>query len=173
MVKNPPAMQEILVQSLGWEDRLKKEMASHTSILTWGIPWREEPGGYSPRGGKESDMTEQLTLLVSHLTSDNSDSKFSSVQSLSHVWLCNPMDCSMPGFPVHHQPLGLSQIHVHGVGDAIQSSHPLPSPSPPALNLPQHQGPFQWVSSSHQVAKALELQLQHQSLQWITRIDLL
>ena len=66
-----------------WEDRLKKEMASHTSILTWGIPRREEPGGYSPRGGKESDMTEQLTLLVSHLTSDNS--KFSSVQSLSHV----------------------------------------------------------------------------------------
>ena len=78
MVKNPPAMQEILVQSLGWEDPLKKEMASHTSILTWGIPWREEPGGYSPRGGKESDMTEQLTLLVSHQTSDNSDSKFSS-----------------------------------------------------------------------------------------------
>ena len=169
MVKNPPAMQEILVQSLGWEDPLKKEMASHTSILTWGIPWREEPGGYSPRGGKESDMTEQLTLLVSHQTSDNSDSKFSSVQSLSHVWLCDPMyrlPCPSP------TPAAFSN-YVHRVGDAIQSSHPLLSPSPPALNLPQHQGPLQWVSSSHQVAKALELQLQHQSFQWIFRIDFL
>ena len=78
-------MQEILIQSLGWEDPLKKEMASHTSILTWGNHGERSLLGYSPWGGKESDMTEQLTLLVSHHTSDNSDSKFSSVQSLSHV----------------------------------------------------------------------------------------
>ena len=76
--------------------------------------------------------------------------------------LCKHMDCSPSGFLVHHGPLELSKTHVHWVGDAIQPSHPLSSPSP-ALNLFQHQGLFQWVSSSHQVAKVLEFQLQHQS----------
>ena len=75
--------------------------------------------------------------------------------------------------PVHHQILESTQIHVHWVGDAIQPSHPLSSPSPPALNLSQHQGLFKWVSSSHQVAKVLEFQLQHQSFQWTPRTDLL
>ena len=79
------------------------------------------------------------------------------------------MDCSTPGLPVHHQSLKPTQTHVHCIGDAIQPSHPLSSPSPPALNLSQHQGLFQWVGSSHQVAKVLELQLQHQSFQWIFR----
>ena len=65
--------------------------------------------------------------------------------------LCNSMNCSMPGFPVHHQLLELAQTHIHRVDNAIQPSHPLSSPSP-AFNLSQHQGPFQWVSSSHQVA---------------------
>ena len=64
---------------------------------------------------------------------------------------CDPMDCSMPGFPVHHQLLEFTQTHVHRVSDAIQPSHPLLSPSPPTLNLSQHQGLFQLVSSSHQV----------------------
>ena len=96
----------------------------------------------------------------------------SSVQTLSQIWLCNPMDCSMPGFPVHHQPLEPAQTHVHGVSDAIQPSHPLSSPSP-AFNLSQHQGLFQWVTFSHQVAKVLELQLRHQSFQWIFRTDFL
>ena len=73
------------------------------------------------------------------------------------------MDRSTPGLPVHHQLPGLAQTHVHRVGDAIQPSHPLSSPSPPAFNLSQHQGLFQGVSSSHQVAKGLQLQLQHQS----------
>ena len=75
------------------------------------------------------------------------------------------MDCSMPGFPVYHQLLELTQTHVHQVSDAIQPSHPLSSPSSPTFNLSQHQGLFQGVSSSHQVAKVLELQLQHQSFQ--------
>ena len=75
------------------------------------------------------------------------------------------MNRSMPGLPVHHQLPEFTQTHVHRVGDAIQPSHPLLSPSPPALNLSQHQGLFQLVSSSHQVAKVLELQLQHQSSQ--------
>ena len=65
------------------------------------------------------------------------------------------MDCSMPGFPVHHQPLEPTQTHVHWVGDAIQTSHPLSSPSPSAVSLSHHQGLFQWVSSSYQVAKVL------------------
>ena len=77
--------------------------------------------------------------------------------------LGNPMDCSMPGFPVHHQLPELPETHVHRVGDAIQSSPPLSSPSPPTFSLSQHQVIFQWVSSSHQVAKGLEFQLQHQS----------
>ena len=80
---------------------------------------------------------------------------FSSVQSLSHVQLCNPMDCSPPDLPVHHQLPEFTQTHVHWVGDAIQPSHPLSSPSPPDLSLSQHQGLFKWVSSSHQVAKVL------------------
>ena len=73
------------------------------------------------------------------------------------------MDCSTPGFPVHHQLPELAQTHLHRVSDAIQPSHPLSSPSPPAFNLFQHQGLFQWVSSSDRVAKLLEFQLQHQS----------
>ena len=77
--------------------------------------------------------------------------------------LCDPMDCSTPGFPVHHQLPEFTQINVHWVSDAMQPSHPLSSPSPPAFNLSQHQGLFQWVSSSHQVAKILEFQFQHQS----------
>ena len=74
---------------------------------------------------------------------------------------------------VLHQLPELAQTHVPQVSDATQPSHPLSSPSPPAFNLSQHQGLFQWVSSLHQVAKVLEFQLQHQSFQWIFRIDLL
>ena len=84
-----------------------------------------------------------------------------------------PLEFILPSFPVHHQFLEFTQTHVHWVGDAIQPSHPLSSPSPPAFNLTQHQGLFQWVSSSHQVAEGLEFQLQHQSFQWIFRTDLL
>ena len=87
--------------------------------------------------------------------------------------LCDPMNRNMPGLPVHHQLPESTQTHVHWVGDAIQPSHPLSSPSPPALNPSQHQGLFQWVNSSRQVAKVLEFQLQHQSFQWIFRTDLL
>ena len=72
------------------------------------------------------------------------------------------MDCSTPGFPVHHQYLELTQTHVHWVGDAIQLSHPLSAPSPSTFNLSQNQRHFKWVSSSHQVAKMLKFQLQHQ-----------
>ena len=87
--------------------------------------------------------------------------------------LCDPMDCRTPGFPVLQHLLELAQTHVHWVSDAIQPSHLLSSPSPLAFNLSQHQGLFQCVSSSHQVAKVLELQLQHQSFQWTPRTDFL
>ena len=97
---------------------------------------------------------------------------FSSVTQLCPA-LCDPMNHSTSGLPVHHQLLESTQTHVHWVGDAIQPSHPLLSPSPPALNLSQHQDLCKWVSSSHQVAKVLEFQLQHQSHQWTPRTDLL
>ena len=86
--------------------------------------------------------------------------------------VCDPMGCSRSGFPVPHHLLEFAQVHVHCLGDAIQPSHLL-SPSSFAFSLSQHQGLFQWVSSSHQVAKILELQLQHQSFQWVFRVDFL
>ena len=86
---------------------------------------------------------------------------------------CNPKDCSMPGFPVPHHHSEFAQVHVHWISDAIQPSHSLSPLSPPAFNLSQHQSLFQWVGSSHQVPKVLELQLQHQSFQWIFRTDFL
>ena len=97
----------------------------------------------------------------------------SSVQLLSCLTLCHPMDCGTSGFPVHHQLPGLAQTHVHQVSDAIQPSPPLSSPSPPAFSLSRHQGLFKWVSTLHQVARVLEVQLQHQSFQWIFRTDFL
>ena len=86
----------------------------------------------------------------------------------SYLTLCDPMDCSMPGSSVHSL-LELAQIHVHWVGDAIQPSHLLP-PTSFDFNLSQHQGLFQRDGPSHQGAKVLELQLQHQSFQWIYRL---
>ena len=97
--------------------------------------------------------------ILSHLCISQSVSSITQ----SGPTLCDPKDCSTPGFLIHHQLPELAQIHVHQVGDAIQSSHPLSAPSPPAFNLSQHYSLFQWVSSSHQVARVLELQFQLQS----------
>ena len=98
--------------------------------------------------------------------------QFSSVaQSCPTLW--DPMNRSMPGLPVHHQLLEFTQTHVHRVSDVIQSSHPLAFPSPPAPNPSQHQSLFQWVKSSHEVAKVLEFQLQHHSFQRNPRADLI
>ena len=97
---------------------------------------------------------------VSHVNvypwKQHDSSQFSSIQSLSHVWLCGgPMDCSTPGFPVHHQLLELSQTHIHQVDDAIQSSRPLLSPSPPTFNLSQSQNlPPKSVSPLRKVEQA-------------------
>ena len=98
--------------------------------------------------------------------------QFSSVAQLC-LTLCDPMNHSTPSLPVHHQLPEFTQTHVHRVSDAIQPSHPLSSPSPPAPNPSQHQSLFQRVNSSHEVAKILEFQLQHYSLQRTPRADLL
>ena len=107
---------------------------------------------------------EKHTLFWNHKIGFGSV-QFSSVTQ-SCPTLCDPMNNSIPGLPVHHQLPEFTQTHVHWVGDAIQPSHPLSSPSPPAPNPSQHQGLFQWVNSSHEVAKVLEFQLQHHLLQW-------
>ena len=161
-------------------------MATHSSILAWEFPWTDKPGGLqSMRSQKSwtplSDKTTKLKtnrhcLLTSKMCWLNladiiSRLVFSSVPQLCRT-LCDLMNCSMPGLPVHHQ-LESTQTHVHCVSDASQPSHPLFSPSPLALNLSQDQNLFKWVSSSHQVAKVLEFQLQHQSFQWTPGTDLL
>ena len=252
--------QETQIQSLGWEDPLEKEKATHSSILTWRIPWTEEScglqstglhrvrhdwsdlghtwafrimsktyfsglnacvplnsceksifqgdgnrrwrlcphewdsshhkrGAHGPLG--PSAMWEHhvicklaegshLHLLAGSLplglsASRTMRNKFLFIQFSSVAQLCptlwDPMDCNTPGLPVHHQLPEFTQTHVCWVGDAIQPSHPLSAPSPPALNLSQHQDLFKWVSSSHQVAKVLEFQLQYQSFQWPFRTD--
>ena len=112
-----------------------------------------------------------LLLLPSHLPSIRFSFQFSSVAQ-SCPTLCDPMNSSMPGLPVHNQLPEFTQTHAHWV-NAIKPSHPLASPSPPASNPSQYQGLFQWVNSSHEVAKVLEFQLQHQSFQWTPRADLL
>ena len=104
-------------------------------------PWRRENSQWRKRFKWGRNASEPQMGLLSLL------------KLLRHVRLCNPMDCSTPGFPVHHQLSGIAQTQVHWVGGAIRPSHPLLSPSPPAFNLSQHQGRFRWVSSLHQVAK--------------------
>ena len=115
------------VQFLGREYPPEKIIATHPSILVWRIPWTEESGRLQSMVLKESDTPVQ----------------FSSVESLSGVRLCDLMDCSMPGLPVHHQLPELAQTHVLHFSHAIQPSHSPLSSSPPAFSLSQHQGLFQ------------------------------
>ena len=131
-----------------------KTMLTTTKGWAWGSIGTVKLGIGTMAEGKES----------------RSQHQFSSVQSFSHVRLFATPWTAAPGFPVHHRLPELTQTHVHWVSVAIQLSHPLSSPSPPAFNLSQHQGLFQWVSSLHQVAKGLEFQ--YQSFQWIFRTDL-
>ena len=121
---------------------------------------------------KQTNLKLSPKVWGSHCNLHYYCSQFSSVAQLCLI-LWDPMDCSTPGLPVHHQPPELAQTHVHRAGDAIQPPHPLSPISPPAFNFFQHQGLFQWVISSHQVAKILEFQLQHLSFQWTFRSDLL
>ena len=121
------------------------------------------------------DMFHGCLIFHLHWETVNIFVSFSSVRfgSIPHrVWLCDRMNHSMPDLPVCHQLPEFTQTHVHWVSDAIQPSHP-PSSSSPTLSHSQHQGLFQWVNSSHQMAKGLEFQLQHLSFQWIFRVDFL
>ena len=118
-----------------------------------------------------SKQGSHITLGYGSWISINLESVSSVTQSCPT--LCDPMNRSMPGLPVHHQIPEFTQTHVHQISEAIQPSHPLSSPSPPAPSPSQHQGLFQWVNSLHEVAKVLEFQPQHQSLQWTPRTDLL
>ena len=113
-----------------------------------------------------------ITFISVHLKLICFSVQFSSVVQ-SCPTFCDPMNRSTPGLPVHHQLLEFTPTHVHRVSDAIQTSHPLSSPSPPAPNPSQHQDLFQWVNSSHEVAKVLEFQLQHQSFHWTPSTDFL
>ena len=129
-----------------------------------------QKSAYRLNKGNGVDPCNKMWLLSYCL--DKKSVQYSSVAQ-SCPTLCDPMDFSMPGFPVHHQLREHTQTNAHYVGDAIQPPHPLSSPSPPAITLSQHQSLFQWVHSSHQVAKVLELQIQHQSFQWIFKIHFL
>ena len=142
--------QEMQFPSLGPEEPLQKGIATHPSILAWRIPWTEEPGGLQSIGLQSWTQLKQLSTYAS-------DQIRSVAQSCPT--LCDPMNRSTSGLPVHHQLLEFTETHIQGVSDAIQPSHPLSSPSPLAPNPSQHQSLFQWVSSSHEVAKVLEFQL--------------
>ena len=125
--------------------------------LKWTCPWKR--------------LEKQDKYIWIHFCEEHSQSVSSVTQSCPI--LCNSMDCSTPALPVHHQLMEFTQTHVRWVSDAIQPSHPLLTPSPPAFYLSQHQCLSQWVSSLHQVAKVLEFWLQHQSFQWTPRTDFL
>ena len=130
--------------------KLAKELGDHFTIHT-----RVESLCHLHKANIMLEVTYALIIMwISEFVSN----QFSSVTQ-SRPTPCNPMDCRTPGFPVHHKLPELAQTHVHQFSDAIEPSHPLSSPSPPASNLSQHEGLFQWISSSHWVAKVLELQL--------------
>ena len=151
------------VHSLGQEDPLEESMATHSSILAWRIPWTEELGKLGSIGWQRVGhdwVTWHSTVQVQFSCSVMSDSL------RPHALQHSRLPCPSPSPRVYSNSCPLSLWR-------IQSFHPLSLPSPPALNLSQQQCLFQWISSSNQVAKVLELQLQHQSFQWIFRIDFL
>ena len=132
-VKNLSAVQETWVRSLDWEDPLEKGKATQLQY-----PGLENSMDCIVHGVAKS----QTRLSDFHFTSIQGMHSVQFSRSVVLDSFCDPMDCSTPGFPVHHQLLELIQTHVHRVSDAIQPSHPLSSPSPPAFNLSQHQGSF-------------------------------
>ena len=140
-----------------------------TVFLRWNL-WSGR--GRSTSWGPLTGVEYPQGLQHDHYWVGFSSVQFSSVAQ-SCPTLCDPMNRSTPGLPVHHKLLELTQTRVHQIGNAIQPYHSLSSPSPPVPNPSQHQGLFQWVNSLHEVAKVLEFQLQHQSFQWTTRTDLL
>ena len=159
--------------------------------VSWSRKWQPTPvflpgkfhgqrslAGYNPWGPRVRHKwaTEHVLFTIIWSSDLNFIVKYTDIVQFSHSVVSNsfrPCGLQHARFPVHHQLPEFTQTHVHWVGDAIQSSHPLLSPSPPAFKLSQYQSLFQWVSSLHQVAKLLEFQFQHQSFQWIFRTDFL
>ena len=162
-----------LLQGTPWHHNLKSSVLQCPAFFLWPNSFFFHAEGSSVPIISHFTILPNLTSAAQGRTNLFSISmdfildQFSSVTQLC-LTPCNPMDCSTLGFPVYHQLPEAAQTHVHQVGDAIQPSHLLPSPSPPAFNLSSIRV-FQWVSSSHQVAKVLKLQ--HQSFQWIFRTD--
>ena len=155
----------------------EKAMAPHSSTLAWKIPWTEESSGLQSMGSLRVGHDWATPLLLFTFMHWRRQWKPTPVflpgESQGQV---SRVGCRLWGrteSDMTEATQQQQQQHVYWVGDAIQPSPPLSSPSPPALNLSQHQGLFPWVSSSHQGAKVLEFQLQHQSFQWIFRIDFL
>ena len=156
-------------------------MATHSSILAWRIPETGELGRLQSIGLQSQTRLKQHSWLTmswkkKKQKKNNVVSYRRTVKGLSHTYicilsdqirsvaqscptLCDPMNHSTPGLPVHHQRPEFTETHVHQVSDAIQPSHLLSSPIPLATNPSQHQSLFQWVNSSHEVAKVLEFQL--------------
>ena len=170
-------------QRMGWLDNITDSMDTNLSKL-WEIvenrgAWLASVHGTTKSQTWLREWTRVILLLVSWEIS----TFFFFFEKLAcchccsaaqlYLILCNPMDCSTPCFSVFHYLPEFAQTHVHWVDDAIQPSHPLLPPSPPTFNLSQNQSLFQWISSLHQVAKALELQLQYQSFKWMFRVDFL
>ena len=156
----PSVTQEAQVIEMCFNDSLNQRWAHYS------LPAKSSP----PPGFVNKVTVRTKAILTVHILSVTAFVLSSVAQSC--LTLGDPVDYSTPGFLVHHQFPEFTQTHVHRVGDAIQPSHPLSSPSP-AFSLSQHQGLFRWVTSSHRVAKALEFQLQHQSFQWTFRTDFL
>ena len=178
-------IQETQVWFLGWEDPWRRKWQPTPVILPGKSHGQRNLVGHNPWGCKRVRHNwTHTTYHTNHLpclavivedgyyyylcfTKDEMNLwevvkyavQFSSVVTQSCPTLCNPMNHSTPGLPVHHQLPEFTQIHVHRVDDAIQPSHPLSSPSLPATNPSQHQSLFQWVNSSHEVAKVLKFQL--------------
>ena len=151
-------------------------MATHSSVLAWRILGTGEPGRLPSMGSHRvghdwSDLAEHCILRVCATASISLASSLGWLLLFSHSVVSDSLWPQVLQHARHPDPSPTpAQTHVHRVGDAIQPSHPLSSPSPRAFNLSQIQGLFQWVSFLHQVAKVLELQLHHQSFQWISRI---
>ena len=146
--------------------------------MRWPKSWSSASALVLPMWSNSKSKPCPFTVLISMPTAklhDQLTTAISSVQSSSVAQssptLCDPMNCSTPGLAVLHSFLEFAQTDVRWVGDALQLSHPLLPPSPPALNLSHHQGLFQWVGSLHQVVKVLALQ--HLSFQWIFRVEFL
>ena len=153
---------------LGQNSDLMTSACSPLAKVHGWAPCQQELEDTLPHCKRSKYLLYDKSILLFPSIISISSVQFSSVaQSRPILW--DPMDCSTPDLPVHHQFPEFTETHVHWVGDAIQPSHPLLSPSPPAFNISQHQSLFKWISSSYQVAKVLEFQLQHQSFHWIFR----